>query len=95
MALVVALSACSFFEAKRMPVNRDHVLVDIELVDELPPSAGVASASKKFGDYSCDGDFCHVRILRKTYPFCVTHEIRHVFEGDWHGQHASTEDCKP
>ena len=27
-----------------------------------------------------------IEVLRDYYPECVTHEIRHVFEGAWHDQ---------
>lgn len=27
-----------------------------------------------------------IEILRDYYPECLTHEIRHVFEGAWHDQ---------
>ena len=36
---------------------------------------------------------CEIFIQAKYYPHCITHEVRHVLEGEWHGTKNSTQDC--
>lgn len=38
-----------------------------------------------------DGDTCKVYLRR--YPQCLTHEIRHCFEGNWHEGRNTDEEC--
>lgn len=35
--------------------------------------------------------FCNIRL--REYPKCLLHEIRHCFEGDYHPNEASDDDC--
>lgn len=27
---------------------------------------------------------CHIFVKASVYPRCVTYEVRHIFESDWH-----------
>ena len=81
--LCLMLSGCAIFSA---PVPRhNQVSVTVELVDSLP--------NNYTGMAVWNGPSCHVRLLRSAYPRCLQHEIRHCFEGPFHGNHASSEDC--
>lgn len=83
--VLTALPGCSTFDGP-VPL-RDRVFVEVILPDDLPINVN--------GRYQCDptGDYCTLYIKRSTYPYCVAHEIRHAFEGNFHGNAWSTEDC--
>ena len=61
----------------------DEALVVIKIVDapgrDWP--SGAAAITRGLGT-----GLSTIEILRDYYPECVTHEIRHVFEGAWHDQ---------
>ena len=61
----------------------DEALVVVKIVDA--PSAdwpaGAAAITRGLGT-----GFSTIEVLSDYYPECVTHEIRHVFEGAWHDQ---------
>lgn len=85
LCLTLLLSGCDFFESTAKP-KRDAVFVQIELVDDLP--------MRQYGSAQCSGDgVCILKIKRDTYPMCIAHEVRHAFEGDFHGNKPSDEDC--
>lgn len=65
--------------------HRDEVFAHIKLVGDLP--AGT------YGTAQCKDGICYIEIRRESYPDCITHEIRHGFEGDWHPGRNSTKDC--
>jgi hypothetical protein len=88
LASVLALSACAAGEAARVPV-RDDVLLHVRLVEHIDYRPG----STAFGLTRCANNVCVVELLRNRYPYCLQHEIRHVFEGDWHAHRESIEDC--
>jgi len=48
---------------------------------------------KAYGLSRCANNVCVIEILRDRYPYCLHHEIRHVFEGDWHAGRESIEGC--
>lgn len=60
-----------------------EALVVIKIVDTPAPDwpAGTAAITRGSGT-----GLSTVEILRDYYPECVTHEVRHVFEGAWHDQ---------
>lgn len=66
-------------------IKQDRVIAVIDLVDDLPKST--------YGYYTMHDGVCHVRIKKATYPACITHEVRHCFEGDWHKHLSSTQNC--
>lgn len=83
VAVLVALTGCRTLPE---PV-RDRVLVAIELTEDLPANVT--------GQAWClaDGAWCSMKLRRSRYPECATHEVRHLFEGAWHGDTPSAEDC--
>lgn len=80
--MALTLSGCH-----SLPIPRhDAVSVTIILTDNLPK--GIS------GRANCDGPVCTLLVRRSTYPDCITHEVRHAFEGAFHGARPSSEDCK-
>lgn len=71
------------------PVTRNEALIHVRLVDKIDYKPGM----KAFGLSRCANGVCVVEVLRDHYPYCLGHEIRHVFEGDWHAGHESIEGC--
>ncbi|MCP9338566.1 hypothetical protein [Stutzerimonas xanthomarina] len=86
-ALLALLTGCASEPAT--PVTRDEALIHVRLVDKIDYKPSM----KAFGLSRCANGVCVVEVLRENYPYCVGHEIRHVFEGDWHAGHESTEGC--
>ena len=43
------------------------------------------------GMQTFEGDTCVIYL--RTYPRCLAHEIRHCYEGNWHGDKPSNIDC--
>ena len=78
------LAGCS----SPVPV-RDEIVAHIRLVDQINYKPGYDA----LGLSRCANGVCVVEIRRDTYPACVIHEIRHVFEGDWHAGRETIEDC--
>ena len=60
-----------------------EALVVIKIVDAPAPDWPAGSAAITRGSGT---GLSTIEILRDYYPECVTHEIRHVFEGVWHDQ---------
>lgn len=83
LPLVLAAGCASLFDGPRP--TRDEVFVRIRLVDDLPYG--------KFGMASCFQGICQVQLRRETYPYCLLHELRHPFEGNFHEGRDSVEDC--
>ena len=86
---LLLLSGCAIFDGP-VPL-RDSAAFSVTIVDELPGKtypgqAGVAACNPA-------GDNCALFILRSHYPICLTHEIRHAFEGPFHGSRPSDESC--
>ena len=85
IALSLLLAGCDYFDAPAKP-KRDEVFVAIKLVDDLP--------MRQYGEAQCTGvGVCTIKLKRDTYPMCITHEIRHAFEGNFHAGRESTDDC--
>lgn len=83
--LLLLLAGCDYFDASAKP-QRDTVFVQIQLVDDLP--------MRQYGEARCSGEgVCILKIKRATYPMCIAHEVRHAFEGAFHDDRESTEDC--
>lgn len=83
LPLLLAAGCSGFFNGPQP--RRDEVFVHIRLVDDLPHG--------QFGLASCHDAFCSIQLRRETYPYCLLHELRHPFEGNFHEGHHSTEDC--
>jgi hypothetical protein len=87
-ALALLLSGCAADEQARTPA-RDEALIHVRLVDHIDYKPGTHA----FGLSRCANGVCTVEILRDHYPYCLDHELRHVFEGDWHAGHETVEGC--
>ncbi|HCJ30373.1 MAG TPA: hypothetical protein DHV63_14040 [Pseudomonas sp.] len=85
--LIMQLAGCASEEIR--PITREEALIHIRLVDKIDYKPGMQA----LGMSRCANGVCVVEILRDRYPYCLDHEIRHVFEGDWHAGHESTESC--
>lgn len=83
-----AISGCAVDEPARTP-TRDEALIHVRLVDHIDYKPG----TEAFGLSRCANGVCVVEILREHYPYCLGHELRHVFEGDWHAGHETLEGC--
>ena len=77
-----ALAGCTTLEHKP---KADRVIAVIDLVDELPP--------RVLGTAQTVNGLCKVKILKSNYPHCITHEIMHCFEGNWHEGYNTTRYC--
>lgn len=84
--LLVAILMIAGCTAPGPVPDRDKVFVEMELVDAL-------GTPDIIGEARCRAGVCQIKLRRDTYPACITHEIRHAFEGDFHPGRASTEDC--
>lgn len=58
----------------------DEAFMHVKIVDEpgadWPPRTAAITR--------IDWPYSTIEVLRGYYPECITHEVRHVFEGDWH-----------
>lgn len=91
LLLLASLTGCASLHPAPVPY-RDAVSLRVELVadHELPPNV--------YGRADCvpGTDYCLIRLRKSAYPYCIRHEIlRHPFEGAFHGDRRSTEDCFP
>ena len=80
---LLLLSGCAIFDGP-VPLHQERK-IHVVLVDDLP--GGIGGRANWFSDT------CTVWLRRSTYPRCLQHEIRHCFEGPFHGNNASSEDC--
>lgn len=90
LTLVAALliSGCVTDDAPPA-VLRDDVLLYVHLVDHID----YRSDTKAYGLTRCANNVCTLEILRDSYPYCLQHELRHAFEGNWHANRETLEDC--
>lgn len=61
----------------------DSAFFTVHILDEPKPDwePGAVAVTRAGGT-----GISVIEVLRSHYPECVTHEIRHVFEGAWHDQ---------
>lgn len=88
-ALILAALLMAGCDQTPSQIERTDAIVHIRLVDSIDYKQGYDA----MGLTRCANGVCVVEIRRDLYPACVTHEIRHVFEGDWHPGRETTEDC--
>lgn len=86
IALIFTLAGCA--GAPPRP-KRDYINANIYIVDVVDPNNPHVYAISH-----CIGESCEILIRRDKYPQCITHEIRHGFEGKWHGNEGSTSGCR-
>lgn len=91
LGAVLCLAALLLAGCDQTPVNieRTEALVHIQLVDQIDYKPGWDA----LGVTRCANGVCVIQIRRDMYPRCLTHELRHVMEGDWHPGRETTEDC--
>lgn len=88
-ALILAALLLAGCDQTPAQIERTEALVHIRLVDQIDYRPGYDA----LGLSRCANGVCVVEVRRDLYPACVTHEIRHVFEGDWHAGRETTEGC--
>ncbi|WBL59228.1 hypothetical protein LQF05_15045 [Stutzerimonas stutzeri] len=87
LGTAVAMGGCAA-EPVRKP-TRDEALIHVRLVDRIDYKPGADA----YGLSRCANGVCVIELLREHYPYCLGHELRHVFEGDWHAGHETLEGC--
>ncbi|MFC3608571.1 hypothetical protein [Stutzerimonas tarimensis] len=88
---LLALGGCASQQPSGQPepVARTEALIHVRLVDEIDYKPGTHA----FGKTQCANNVCVVELLKSHYPYCLGHEIRHVFEDSWHAGRESLESC--
>ena len=82
--MMVGLHGCSTFDPPPVSFVRKQATVEIiENANFKDPNVQ--------GMTICINDKC--TILLRDYPKCLNHEMRHVFEGDWHKGYNTTNWC--
>ena len=76
--VLVLLTGCDSGQPTIDRATFSVTIVDKPGADWPPGSAAVT--------YASGTGYSRIEILRDYYPECLTHEIRHVFEGAWHDQ---------
>lgn len=85
LILLVALPGCAAFDTERTPPMYSEVSARVILTDDLPANINANAV--------WDGSVCTIHIKRSQYPYCMTHELRHCFEHDWHDAIPNQTDC--
>lgn len=80
---MLALAGCS----DTPPPKIDSAFFEVVILDEPKPDWQLGTVAMTYG---VGTGVSRIEILRSYYPDCITHEVRHVFEGDWHGERAAT-----
>lgn len=88
-ALIFAALLLAGCDQTPAQIERTEALVHIRLVDQIDYKPGWDA----LGVTRCANGVCVIQIRRDMYPHCLTHELRHVMEGDWHPGRETTEDC--
>jgi hypothetical protein len=84
--LVVLFQGCTTFTTHNTRIEFPETKDMIISIHKMP-----LSNPDKLGYVEIIGNTCKVYL--KKYPQCLAHEIRHCFEGDWHQNKKSDEDC--
>ena len=85
-ALCLPLLGC---ETTEYEPTKDSVFFQVKIVEEIEYKDSYHALALT----KCSNNVCVIEIRRYQYPNCLVHEIRHVFEGDWHKGRETTEDC--
>lgn len=88
-SLILAVLLLAGCDQSPVTIERTDAIVHIKLVDQIDYRQGYEA----LGLSRCANGVCVVEIRRDLYPQCLTHEMRHVFEGDWHARRETTEGC--
>ena len=77
----------------------DEAFFSVKFVDHIPtPVEKDGKWVKTYGITECSNfdnnqPICSIELLKEDYPDCLYHELRHVFEGNWHEGYETTWDC--
>lgn len=82
------LGGCASDGTSGVPI-RDEAIFHVRLVDKIDYKPG----AEAYGLSRCSNGVCEVELLRDHYPYCLGHEIRHIFEGQWHPGRETLEGC--
>ena len=74
---IVLITGCTTTHSPRIDEAFMHVKIVDEPGEDWPPRT--AAITRGLGSR-----VSQIEVLRGYYPECITHEVRHVFEGDWH-----------
>ena len=80
LPLILLLTGCATFDPV-MPERRS-MLITVEPRADLPPGI---DGRATWTELSC-------RVELREYPRLLGHEVRHCFEGQWHGRGANGSD---
>lgn len=86
--MLALLGGCAG-ERTALLLSRDEALIHVRLVERIDYKPN----TEAYGLSRCANGVCVIEVLRDRYPYCVEHEIRHVFEGAWHGNRETLEGC--
>jgi len=75
----VALALLTGCAGQQPQPLRDEATFSVRILDDRPDHWAPSTAATTYGS-------SRIEMLRDYYPECLTHEIRHVFEGAWHNQ---------
>jgi hypothetical protein len=66
--------------------NTDETIAVVKVIPDT-------KAHNKLGWTTMLGSVCFINIVESGYPYALGHELRHCFEGDWHGSTNNSETC--
>lgn len=89
LAIANMLGGCAGFKEQPPPPLTNKVTVTIELVDKIPGAPYLVNGRIR---KQPDGTY-YIYIEPDGYPYCITHEILHAFNWDWHKGRTSAEFC--
>lgn len=99
LLLVLLASGCAIPKTETQTLIVRSAKFEVHVVDILPHMQDTANAVTECSFYADDKtgevlhiDKCKIYIKEAVYPRCLAHEIRHVFEGDWHPRGAAITD---
>ena len=82
--LSISLCSCGLLETFDRKTDRVEVVITVQ--------ESISNRSKGTRGYSITRNGkCYVYILEEWYPYLLDHEIRHCFEGHWHGDSRNIE----
>ena len=103
LSFIIVLLFAGCAEKKTYNFLHEEVTFKVKIVDELPKEylEKVHKGKTRYTVHAmtaCKDDSfkdCTILIPKSSYPYCLTHEIRHVLEGDWHDRDVlNKQDCK-
>lgn len=86
--MLASLGGCASEQTASLP-TRDEALIHVRLVDRIDYKPSMEA----YGLSRCANGVCVIEVLRDRYPYCLEHELRHVFEGSWHSGRETLEGC--